>query len=92
VDDNREELVGSLLLTLETNQGIAYLNREIEYQQLGADYLQRYPVVVRAVTRARVLAAAQKWFHPDRTLAVTVGPPTVPGESRKGATPPQEGR
>jgi zinc protease len=81
VDDSREELVGSLLLTLETNQGIAYLNREIEYQQLGSDYLQRYPEQVRAVTRARVLAAAKKWFHPDRTLSVTVGPPAgkLPG-------------
>jgi zinc protease len=92
VDDNREELVGSLLLTLETNQGIAYLNREIEYQQLGADYLQRYPVAVRAVTRARVLAAAQKWFHPDRTLAVTVGPPAEAGEAHPSAPPEPEGR
>lgn len=91
VDDSREELVGSLLLTLETSQGIAHLNREIEYQQLGGDYLQRYPAAIRGVTRARVLAASQKWLHPDRTLAVSVGPPGGKGKPQSGAgkTPEQ---
>jgi zinc protease len=92
VDDSREELVGGLQLTLETNQGIAYLNREIEYQQLGAGYLQQYPAVIRSVTRARVLEAAKKWFHPDRTLAVSVGPPQVPGAPAGGSPGGQEGR
>jgi zinc protease len=77
VDDGREELVGSLLLTLETNQGIAHLNREVEYHQLGADYLKRYPVLIRAVTRDRLVNAARKWLHPDRYLAVTVQPPAT---------------
>jgi zinc protease len=76
VDDGREELVGSLLLTLETSQGIAFLNREIEYHQLGGDYLDRYPRAVRSVTRESVVAAAQKWLHPERCLEVTAGPPS----------------
>lgn len=75
VDDAREELVGGLFLSLETNQGIAYLNREVEYHELGKDYLVQYPLAVRAVTREKMIAAACKWFHPDRYLLSTVRPP-----------------
>ncbi len=86
IDDGREELVGSLLLTLETNQGIAFLNREVEYHQLGADYLQQYPKAIRGVTRERLMAAYKKWFHPDRYLKATVAPPakSMPSEGSKG--------
>jgi len=76
VDDSREELVGGLFLSLETNRGIAYLNREIEYHELGENYLQRFPIAVRAVSRERLIAAAAKWFHPDRYLLSVVQPLT----------------
>jgi len=76
VDDSREALVGGLFLSLETNRGIAYLNREIEYHELGENYLQRFPIAVRAVSRERLIAAAAKWFHPDRYLLSVVQPLT----------------
>lgn len=81
VDDAREELVGGLYLSLETNRGLAHLNREVEYHRLGEDYLRRYAEGVRAVDRERVGAAARKWFHPERRLVSVVRPPAAPVEA-----------
>jgi zinc protease len=74
VEDSKEELIGSLVLSLETNQGIAHLNREIQYHDLGDDYLNQYPQAIRAISKKTVIVASQTWFHPDRYLEVTVKP------------------
>ncbi len=86
VDDAREELVGALVLTLENSQGIAVLNREIEYFGLGRDYLHQFPRAVRAVSRQQVVAAANKWFHPDRTLQSTAGPAAPDAAADEGGS------
>ncbi len=72
--DGQEQLAGGLALSLETNAGLAYINREVEYHKLGPDYLQEFPRAVRAVTYTEMIRAAGKWFHPDKYLLSIAGP------------------
>ena len=81
--DSQEQLAGGLALTLETNTGLAYLNREIEYHKLGPDYLQEFPRAVRAVTYTEMIQAAGKWFHPDKYLLSIAGPKISEQQNRK---------
>lgn len=74
LDDAREQLVGGLVMSLETNAGLAHLNREIEYHQLGKNYLQDYARAVRGVDSSRMVKAAERWFHPDAYLLSVAGP------------------
>jgi zinc protease len=73
LDDSREQLMGELSMSLETNGGIAYLNREVEYHGLGPDYLKAFPLAIKAVTFDKMVKAAKKWFHPDRYLLSIAG-------------------
>jgi zinc protease len=76
--DAQEQLVGGLEVGLETNSGIAHLNREIMYQRLGADYLTQFPQRIREVTFAQVVEAARNWFHPESYVLSSAGPEPVP--------------
>lgn len=74
LDDARGQLVGGLSLSLETNAGIAYLNREVEYHRLGENYLADYTRAVRGVTFTRMVQAARKWLHPEAVVISVVAP------------------
>ncbi|MEW6516348.1 MAG: pitrilysin family protein [candidate division FCPU426 bacterium] len=77
LDDAREQLVGELALGLETNAGLAYLNREIEYHSLGDDYRRRHAEAIRAVTFPAMKRAAKIYFHPQAYL-LSVAEPIQP--------------
>lgn len=74
LDDAKQELTGRLVLNLETNSGLAYLNREIAYHQLGWNYLQTYPAAINEVTYQKMISAAKHYLHPDRLLISVAGP------------------
>ncbi|CAN5630643.1 pitrilysin family protein [soil metagenome] len=75
LSDAKSYLTGSVPLALERNDGIADLLLSIEHHELGLDYLERYPMLINAVTAEQILAAAQT--HLDETkLAVGVAGPT----------------
>lgn len=67
-------LRGRHALDRETNESRAARLTGIERYGLGLDYEERYPSLVGAVTRADVLAAAQRIVNPDRYSLVVVGP------------------
>jgi zinc protease len=67
-------LTGSLPLALESQDGVARAALDIELYNLGLDYLDRYPAIIRALTREQLQTAAQRHLHPDR-LAITVAGP-----------------
>jgi zinc protease len=79
-------LTGSLPLALESQDGVARAALDIELYNLGLDYLDRYPAIIRALTREQLQAAAQRHLHPDR-LAITVAGPErgEPGAPRAKA-------
>lgn len=74
LDDAREQLVGELALSLETNSGLAYLNREVEVHALGADYRRAHAAAIRAVTFKAMTKAARAYFHPQAYLLSVVEP------------------
>ena len=65
---------GSLPVSLETNSGLASLITDMELYDLGLDYLQRFPDLIRAVTPARIQAAAQKYLSTTQMGISVAGP------------------
>jgi zinc protease len=73
--DGVSSLLGSLPRQLETNEGAAAVMSEIELYDLGLDYLERYPDIVRSLSREQVLDVARRWILPDRLVTSIAGPP-----------------
>jgi zinc protease len=66
---------GSLVLRLETNDGVAALMQDVELFDLGLDYAERYPGIIRALTRDAVNAAASRHIpRYEATVRVIAGP------------------
>jgi zinc protease len=72
--DNQAQFIGRLPLGMETNEGVASLISSMELFDLGLDYLQRYPDLVRAVTRADILEVARLFMSADQYALAVAGP------------------
>ena len=67
---------GSLVLQLESNDGVAGVIQEIELFGLGLDFLDRYPDIINGLTREQVSAAAARNIpRYEDTVRVISGPP-----------------
>jgi zinc protease len=75
--DGVSSLLGGLPRQLETNEGAAAVMGEIELYNLGLDYLERFPDILRALTREQVIATARRWLTPDGMVTGIAGPPDV---------------
>lgn len=73
--DGVTSLLGSLPRQLETNEGAAAVMGEIELYDLGLDYLERYPTIVRSLTREEVTEAARRWIDTRHLVTAIAGPP-----------------
>jgi zinc protease len=73
--DGVSSLLGSLPRQLETNEGAAAVMGEIELYDLGLDYLERFPDIVRSLTAERVTEVARRWIDADHLVTVIAGPP-----------------
>ncbi|MEE9182604.1 MAG: pitrilysin family protein [candidate division NC10 bacterium] len=65
-------LTGSFPLRIDTNQDVVSFLAGIEYYGLGMDYPERYPEIIRAVTREDILRVARKYLHPDQGIIVVI--------------------
>lgn len=65
-------LTGSFPLRLDTNRRIAGFLSQVEYFGLGSDYADRYPELIRKVSREDVLRVAKRYLRPDRLIVVVV--------------------
>jgi zinc protease len=74
--DTQAYLTGTLPLQLETNDGVASTLLNIEWNQLGLDYLSRYNDLVNAVTVDDVQRVAQHYLRPDAYVLSIAGPTT----------------
>ena len=72
--DAKSNQIGSLALRLETNDGIAGAILEMEYYQLGLDYLQRFPGIIRSLTKEQLMEAAKRYLATEAFLEVIAGP------------------
>ena len=74
----KDHAIGARRLSLATDAGIAAELENDAFFGLGLDYAQRYPPIVRALTKAQVDAAARKYLHPNALNTVVAGP-AAPG-------------
>jgi zinc protease len=73
--DGVSSVLGSLPRQLETNEGAAAIMGEIELYDLGLDYLERYPDIIRALTGEQVTETARRWLSLDHLVTTVAGPP-----------------
>ena len=71
--DVKAYVTGIQPLRLESNDGIASALLDMEFYNLGLDYIEKYPSYYRAVTIDQVRAAARKYVHPERATLVIAG-------------------
>jgi zinc protease len=74
LSDARDFLTGSLVLGLETNDGIAGTLLTIERHGLGLDYIDRYPAIIGAVTHEQIVEAARRYLSTERYALAVAGP------------------
>ena len=72
--DAHDYMTGSLVLGLETNDGIAGTLLGIERYGLGFDYISRYPAIIRGIDAEQVIAVARKYLSTENYVLVTAGP------------------
>ncbi len=72
--DNQSNYIGRMPLSLESNSGVANSLLNLERFDLGMDYLQRYPALIRAITKEDILHTAQKFIDPEKLIIVSAGP------------------
>jgi zinc protease len=74
LEDSQANYIGRLPLSLESNAGVANSILNLERFNLGLDYLQKYPDLIKEVTVAQIRQAAQKYIDPERLVIATAGP------------------
>lgn len=73
--DARAFLTGSLVLGLETNDGIAGTLLAIERYGLGLDFITRYPALINAISAEEIRDVAQRYLSSDTYVLAVAGPP-----------------
>lgn len=74
LSDSQANFIGRLPLSLESNHGVANALLNLERFQLGLDYYQRYPDLVKGVTPEQILEVARHYIQPDQLVIVSSGP------------------
>jgi zinc protease len=65
-------LIGSFPMRLDTQGKLANFLTQMEYYGLGLDYPEKYPSLIRSITREEVLRVAKKYLHPEKYVLVIV--------------------
>jgi zinc protease len=76
--ENQANYIGRLPLQLESNEGVAGALIHMERYGLGLDYFQKFPDLIKAITREQILDAAQLYLDAER-IAIGVAGPIVEG-------------
>jgi zinc protease len=74
LEEARAAALGSLVLSMEDQMGMAFVLRDTELFNLGLDFPARFSAALRAVTADQVQTAARKYIHPDRLVQIVVTP------------------
>ncbi|NOZ29113.1 MAG: insulinase family protein [Chloroflexi bacterium] len=72
--DSKAYLTGSLPLRLETNSGVASVILDMEWYELGLDYLQRYPDLINGITAEQVREVVARHLRPEAYALGLAGP------------------
>jgi zinc protease len=74
VEMAKSYLTGSFVFHFQKNLQVADFLVEAETYDLGFDYLEKYPEMIRAVTVQDVTRAARQYLDPEHLTSVIVGP------------------
>ena len=74
MEEAKGYLTGVFPVRLETNAGVAGQLLNAELYGLGLDYIERYPSIIRDITRAQTHEAAKKYLSTRAYALVTAGP------------------
>jgi zinc protease len=77
LNDAKDYLTGSFPLRFDTMGKVANFLAQVEYFELGLDYIQRYPDLIRKITMDDVERVAQKYLEPEKMVTVIVGNQTI---------------
>ena len=69
----KKYLIGSFPLRVDTQAKLSAFMIQEEYYGLGQDYPEKYPGLIRAVTREDVLRVARYYLHPEQYVLVIAG-------------------
>ncbi len=72
-ENARSFLTGYFPMRLDTNAKIAAMLLNIELFGLGLDYVDKYPKIIRKLTREDVLRVAKTYLNPEKYVLVVVG-------------------
>jgi len=73
LSEAKDFLTGSFPLRLDTNRKVASFLAQVEYFQLGLEYPDRYPDLIRRITRDDVARVARQYLQPEKLITVIVG-------------------
>jgi zinc protease len=73
LNDAKDYLTGSFPLRLDTNHEVAAFLAHVEFFDLGLDYPDRYPDLIRNLTRDDISRVAEKYLDPESLVTVLVG-------------------
>jgi zinc protease len=65
-------LIGSFPMRLDTQGKLTNFLTQVEYYGLGLDYPEKYPSLIRSITREEVLRVAKTYLHPENYILVVV--------------------
>jgi len=68
----KKYLIGSFPMRLDTQGKLANFLTQVEYYGLGLDYPEKYPSLIRSVTREEVLRVAKKYLYLEKYILVIV--------------------
>ncbi len=68
----KKYLIGSFPMRLDTQGKLANFLTQVEYYGLGLDYPEKYPSLIRSITREEVLRVAKEYLHPKNIIQVIV--------------------
>jgi zinc protease len=72
LDAAKKYLMGSFPMRFDTQGKLVNFLTQIEYYGLGLDYPEKYPSLIRSVTREDVLRVAKAYLHPENVILVVV--------------------
>jgi len=68
----KKYLIGSFPMRLDTQGKLANFLTQVEYYGLGLDYPDKYPSLIRSITKEEVLRVAKTYLHPENYILVIV--------------------
>lgn len=74
IETAKKNLVGALSVSLDTSFERVNLLHDIEYYNLGLDYIERYPAILSGINSSAVLREFQRYLDPDKISLAASGP------------------